>query len=403
MNAAARRKILIVEDDMIIAMDQSEILSRSGYQVITACSGEKAIDMIKADPSIDLVLMDIDLGRGIEGTEAAKQILALRNLPVVFLTSHSERKMVEKVRGITRYGYVLKDSGDFVLQSSLEMAFELFDAHRRTRDSEEQFRSLFENSTSGVAIHDIIVDEQGMPVDFLFVQANQAFDKHTGMSIKNILGKCVTEVLPGIQKTPLIAIYGKVAHTGESIKFEQFVEPLKRHLNISAYKVGKNRVAAVIENITEYKRVEAVLKRKRVLLQQAEHIAKIGSWEWNIENNRLIFSNGWLRNFGQQESELPGMENFLPLMHPDDRAAVQATVQHALEGTKPYDIEHRIIRQADGAVRHVHARGEVIRNVKGQPVRMFGIAQDITRRKNTEEALRESEARFRNITPFPKD
>ncbi len=82
--------------------------------------------------------MDIDLGAGINGTEAAKQILAVRNIPVVFLTSHSEREMVEKVRGITRYGYVIKNSGDFVLQSSIDMAFELFEACEIAEKKNEQ-------------------------------------------------------------------------------------------------------------------------------------------------------------------------------------------------------------------------------------------------------------------------
>ena len=86
--------------------------------------------------------MDIDLGKGFSGREAAAQILSHRTLPIVFLTSHHEREMVEKVRGITRYGYVIKDSGDFVLQSSIEMAFELFEAHQQARQREESLRTV---------------------------------------------------------------------------------------------------------------------------------------------------------------------------------------------------------------------------------------------------------------------
>jgi DNA-binding NarL/FixJ family response regulator len=75
------------------------------------------------DPIIDLVLMDIDLGRGIDGPEAARRILDLRELPIVFLTSHSERQWVERVIEITTYGYVLKSTGEFVLVQSIEIAF----------------------------------------------------------------------------------------------------------------------------------------------------------------------------------------------------------------------------------------------------------------------------------------
>ncbi len=77
-----------------------------------------------------------------DGTEAARQILAQREIPVAFLTSHAEREMVDRVKDITRYGYVLKASGEFVLLQALDMAFELFYAHRRTRVSEELYRSV---------------------------------------------------------------------------------------------------------------------------------------------------------------------------------------------------------------------------------------------------------------------
>jgi PAS domain S-box-containing protein len=131
------KKILLVEDEGLIAMAEAHSIGSFGYEVSVAGSGEGAIQSAREDAAIGLVLMDIDLGQGIDGTEAARGILAERNLPIVFLTSHSEREMVEKVRGITRFGYIIKNSGDFVLQSSIEMAFELFDSFEETRKKDE--------------------------------------------------------------------------------------------------------------------------------------------------------------------------------------------------------------------------------------------------------------------------
>src|SRR6056297_3134624 len=105
------RTILLVEDEAIISLAQRATLEKYGFAVLKALSGEQAIEAVSGNPNIDLVLMDIDLGKGIDGTEAATQILAFRDLPIVFLTSHSEREMVDKVRDITRYGYVLKSTG----------------------------------------------------------------------------------------------------------------------------------------------------------------------------------------------------------------------------------------------------------------------------------------------------
>ncbi len=121
-------------------MVTAKMLKQSGYDVITANSGKKAVGTALIDPSIDLILMDIDLGPGINGTEAARQILETRDVPIVFLTSHSEQSVVESVKEITRYGYVIKNSGNFVLLSSIDMAFELFDSHSRLAESADHLR-----------------------------------------------------------------------------------------------------------------------------------------------------------------------------------------------------------------------------------------------------------------------
>lgn len=88
--------------------------------------------MVAADSDISMVLMDIDLGRGIDGTEAAQRIVANRDIPIVFLTSHSEKEYVDKVKKISGYGYVLKSSGEFVLIESIKMAYTLVAAKRET-------------------------------------------------------------------------------------------------------------------------------------------------------------------------------------------------------------------------------------------------------------------------------
>ncbi len=130
MKGNYNKRILLVEDEPITAQIQLKKIQGFGYETVSVCSGEDALQQILEDIEIDLILMDVDLGSGMDGPETAQRILSHRAIPIVFLTSHSEREMVEKVRGITRYGYVIKNSGDFVLQSSIEMAFDLFEAHR---------------------------------------------------------------------------------------------------------------------------------------------------------------------------------------------------------------------------------------------------------------------------------
>jgi PAS domain S-box-containing protein len=80
-----------------------------------------------------------------DGTQAAQEILRTHELPIVFLTSHAEKEMVDRVKGITRYGYVLKNSGEFVLLEAITMAFELFDAHTTLKMKEIESREIVDN------------------------------------------------------------------------------------------------------------------------------------------------------------------------------------------------------------------------------------------------------------------
>jgi CheY-like chemotaxis protein len=107
-------------------------LERYGYEVLTVTSGQKAIEICKAEKDIGLILMDIDLGRGMDGTEAARLILQDRDIPIVFLSSHTEPDVVAKTEAITSYGYVVKNSSITVLDASIKMAFRLFQANQQT-------------------------------------------------------------------------------------------------------------------------------------------------------------------------------------------------------------------------------------------------------------------------------
>ena len=130
------KKILLVEDEALIAMDEAQMLKKYGYEVVTAYNGEKAIKAVDSDPEISLILMDIDLGRGMDGTETAERILSKKDIPVVFLSSHTEPEVVEKTEKITSYGYVVKNSGETVLDASIKMAFRLFDARMKEKEKE---------------------------------------------------------------------------------------------------------------------------------------------------------------------------------------------------------------------------------------------------------------------------
>ena len=131
------------------------------------------------------------------------------------------------------------------------------------KKSEKNYRSLFENDISGVSIHKIILGEDGKPVDYVFLEANEAFEKHTGLKVADIIGKRVTEIIPGIENESFIETYGNVAITGFPISFEKFSEPLNRYYNINAYRVDNEVFATVFQDITERRNAENVLSKKK--------------------------------------------------------------------------------------------------------------------------------------------
>ena len=130
-------RILLVEDEIIIAMNEARILEQEGYSVVTVNDAEAAISEIGKN-HFDLVLMDIDLGEGLDGTEAAKEILRDHSVPIVFLSSHTEPEIVRKTEGITSYGYILKNSGITVLSASIKMAFKLYNANKKLQEQKEE-------------------------------------------------------------------------------------------------------------------------------------------------------------------------------------------------------------------------------------------------------------------------
>ena len=128
------------------------------------------------------------------------------------------------------------------------------------RESEEKHRLLIEHAVAGVAVHQLIWDESGQAADYIFLDANPAFETHTGLKITEILGRRASHVLPGSEIIRLIKIYGDVVRTGEPISFEHYVPALGRHYFINAYRVGEDRFATVFLDISERKQAEQKLK-----------------------------------------------------------------------------------------------------------------------------------------------
>jgi CheY-like chemotaxis protein len=119
-------KIMLVEDEAVIALDIAGMLKSYGHHVTTVHSGEKAVEKYSSDNTINMIIMDINLGHGMNGLRAAGIITAKREVPIIFLTGYAEPDTIQHIRKISGYCHTLKKPGDFALISFIELASDRF-------------------------------------------------------------------------------------------------------------------------------------------------------------------------------------------------------------------------------------------------------------------------------------
>jgi PAS domain S-box-containing protein len=147
----------------------------------------------------------------------------------------------------------------------------------------------------------------------------------------------------------------------------------------------------LITDITERRRIEEEVERSRARLAEAERVARMGSWEWDIPNSRLTCSEGLYAIYGIRAEEFDGHydPSNTERIHPGDRGRVETEMRQAVETGAAIDYEYRIIRP-DGRVRRVHSRAELTADSEGNALRLTGTVQDVTEVRAAAEVLHET-------------
>ncbi len=165
--------------------------------------------------------------------------------------------------------------------------------------------------------------------------------------------------------------------------------PLGEHTSTTQVEIVEGLLAAVVISFFLLGAVLTERSRAAEGLAEAQRLARLGSWEWDIARDRITWSEELFRLYGlDPASTRLTYDSYLERIHPDDLAFVRETVDRANAEGNPFEMEHRV-RLPGGAVRWLHGRGRVVADESGTPVRMVGTSQDITERKRIEE-LRDS-------------
>jgi PAS domain S-box-containing protein len=341
--------ILLVEDEPITAMVQSRVLERHGYAVITVATGAEAVDAALNSDDIDIILMDIDLGPGMDGTRAAELILEKRNVPVLFLSSHTEPDIVDKTETITSFGYVVKNTGETVLLASIRMAFRLNEAYR---------------------LNEIKTDE----IESVNMQLQSANEE-------------------------LNATNEELAATNEQLNAtNEELEATNEELQATMEQLmGTN--AELEKVLARHRDALELLREKEYFLSKSQEIGKIGSFI--LEMPEPDQATHWWRSSPVMD-EIVGIDDSYPRTAEkwlerivDPESVMKYLAEHVFIKKEKFNLVYQIRRHNDGETRWIHGLGEALFDDKGRPIRMIGTGQDVTEQHLAEENLEQSESALR--------
>jgi PAS domain S-box-containing protein len=268
-------------------------------------------------------------------------------------------------------------------------------ADEALRKSEEHYRRLIETAGEGVWVLD---------AQHITTFVNRTLLSMLGYEESEMVGRPVTDFLDDPNRIVVTAqLVGRRqgAKGNYEVACRRKDGSLMYALIAASAIVGDQRQyegsLGMITDITERKEAEQALRQQERQLAEAQRIAHIGSWHWELQSNQIQWSDEHYRICGlpPQKSPVPS-ETAIACIHPEDREMVLGHCTEAMQGTGQYQCELRIVRP-DGTQRFAHSRGEVIRDASGRPIEMFGTLQDITESKVAQDRLTESELRFRQL------
>jgi len=269
-------------------------------------------------------------------------------------------------------------------------------AEAALRESEDKFRSIFDEAIDGIMLADAETKRQ--------LGANKAMCRMLGYSSEEVIGLAMEDIHPGEALPRLREIFEK-QRRGE-ISLAPEIPMLRKdgavfYADINAASVtlgGRPCLIGIFRDITERKEAQEKLKANERRLAESQLIAHIGSWEHNIETNEIFWSDELYRLFGLDPAkDAADFPWFFSMVHPDDQPLLQKSIKETLQLHKPFNIDYRFIL-GDGSTRIIRAMAELMPDsADGKLVRLCGTGQDITERLLVEEKIRKNEEHIRNI------
>lgn len=404
----ANKKILIVEDDAIIAMRLESALQRWGYTTASAASGEEALEQIAAAPP-HLALMDIKLAGALNGIDAAAQIQQRWRLPVVFLTAYADDELTARARQVEPYGYLVKPVQERELQTTLEIALYKHRMDEEVRRSQKQYRELSE-LISEMAVSLWVEPDGRLTPEWV----TPSYDEFFGLSQeeREAHGGWISFVHPDdlamVQAAlePLLREPATRLLTFRVCRLDGECRWLQ-HFGRSLWDEREQRVTRLLvsaQDVTELKQAEEELHRERNLLRTLIDNLPDYIYAKDTESRFVVNNLAHARVLGAATPDEVIGKTDLDLFPRELAEHYYADEQAILRaGQAILEKEEIIEDQTTGNRLWVSITKVPLRDQQGNVTGLVGISRDITELKRVEESLRESEARFRAVAESAND
>ncbi len=349
------------------------------------------------EAEVDAVLADLGLPDS-DGLGTLRALNPHRLVPpVIVLTGRTDGELTAASLREGAQDYLVKDGLEPQhLERSIRYAIARRGAEFERMRAEQRYRSLFEASSEAF----LLVDQEGAIRDL-----NPAAEALFGYAAGDLLGRSVEVLLP---------VGARSIHRRERANYQSNPEPgikhsprelialcqdgTKRDVDIGLSPMssdGSTWTVAAVRDITDRKQAQRSLEESARRLREAQRIAGLGHWEWDLGGDVIHWSGETARIFGVTGDDVRlTTGEFLDLLHPEDRKRVIEQFDALDEGKDQTEILLRVLRP-DGELRFVLSRAEVRERSAGRPTLMTGIIYNVTDQERTQQALLQSESRFR--------
>jgi PAS domain S-box-containing protein len=246
-------------------------------------------------------------------------------------------------------------------------------AEQTLRDNEARLRSIFTSIDQGYGMAEMILDPQGKPVDYRFIEVNPLFGEMTGLH--DAKGRTAMELVPGLERK-WVETYARVALDGETLRFKDNSDIMGRHFDIFAMPVEPHgRFVTVFRDVTEQTRIQNALAQSEAQFRSITEAMPQVVWAATPDGHNYFFNARWYEFTGIPEGTTDGA-GWQGLFHPDDQDSINTKWQDSVATGKPFDIEYRLRHHSDG-YRWVLGRAQPVRDSSGQIIRWLGTCTDI--------------------------